>query len=105
MLSTASPPEARCVGSNVTAAVVSVTSKPRLVITEAHSTGSSAVGGQDWWELTNLGDFLVNLRGCRFDDNSQSLASAITFTNDLAIMDNTDVFFKTMQAALAGVKD
>ncbi len=78
---------ANIVGSNIASAVVTVTTKPKLYITEAHSTGSSAINGvtQDWWELTNLDGFPVRLRGCRFDDSSPTLAAAVPFTNDITI--------------------
>ena len=65
-------------------ATVTVTPKPKLIITEVHSSGNTA-GQDDWWELTNFDDRAHNLRGYRFDDDSQSLASAITITNDVTI--------------------
>jgi hypothetical protein len=60
---------------------------PNLVITEVMS-GESAdnshgdtSGHADWFELSNLGNFAVNLFGFRIDDNHQSLAQAATVTN------------------------
>ncbi len=78
---------ANLAGTNAAPASVTITPKPKLYVTEAHSTGSSAPapGGQDWWELTNLGGFPVGLRGCRFDDISGSLSTSLTFTNDITI--------------------
>lgn len=71
-------------GTNSAAATVTVTPKPKLVITEVHSSGNTA-GFDDWWELTNFDDRAHNLNGYRFDDDSQSLASAIAITNDVII--------------------
>lgn len=70
-------------GTNVASAQVTVTPKPRLLITEVHSTGSSEY--QDWWELTSFDTRPFNLKGYRFDDDSQSLTAAITITNDVVI--------------------
>jgi hypothetical protein len=73
---------------------VTVTPKPQLVITEVMSSSLTNVPGHaDWWELTNLGAFPVNLKGLRFDDNSETLASASTFTNDVTIAAGESVIF------------
>jgi hypothetical protein len=90
------------VGTNSATAAVTVTTKPKLFITEAHSTGSAAPapGGQDWWELTNLGGFPVKLRDCRFDDSSGSLSTSLTFTNDITILPGESiVLVENMPAA------
>ncbi len=71
------------VGTNVASAQVTVTHKPRFLITEVHSTGSSEF--QDWWELTSFDSRPFNLKGYRFDDDSQSLSAAIIITNDVVI--------------------
>lgn len=71
-------------GSATNQAVVQVTARPRLVITEVmplQSTNGPFGGHNDWWELTNLGDFPVDLTGYRFDDSSATLIAAVTFTN------------------------
>lgn len=69
---------------------VAVTTKPLLAVTEAMSSEAtdgtgSALDHQDWWELSNLDTFPVHLRGYRFDDNSGSLAYAVTLTNDVVL--------------------
>lgn len=66
-------------------ATLTVTRRPRLAITEiapAQSTNGTFRGHNDWWELSNLDDFTVDLRGYRFDDGSATLVAAITFTNE-----------------------
>lgn len=66
-------------------ATLTVTRRPHLAITEiapAQSTNGVYRGHNDWWELTNLDDFEVDLRGYRFDDGSAALIAAITFTNE-----------------------
>jgi hypothetical protein len=71
-------------GSLTNEAGLTVTRRPRLVVTEimpAQSTNGIFRGHNDWWELSNLDDFPVNLKGYRFDDGSITLAAAITFTN------------------------
>ncbi|MGA3142742.1 MAG: CotH kinase family protein [Verrucomicrobiota bacterium] len=70
--------------------VLTVTPKPNLVITEAMSSESkgtinSTLDHLDWWELTNLGDFPVNLQGYRFDDDHDSFSDADTLTNNVTI--------------------
>ncbi|MCX8089833.1 MAG: immunoglobulin domain-containing protein [Verrucomicrobiae bacterium] len=70
-------------GTNTASAQVTVTPRPRFLITEVHSTGSSEF--QDWWELTSFDTRPFNLKGYRFDDDSQSLAAALTITNDVVI--------------------
>jgi hypothetical protein len=82
------------VGSATNLFHVTVTAKPQLIITEVMSSSSTnAPGHQDWWELTNLGSFPVNLRGLRFDDNSETIAAAFTFTNDFTIAPNESIIF------------
>jgi hypothetical protein len=76
-------------GTNI-AFSLNVTPKPRLVITEVMSseatdTNNSTLDHQDWWELSNLDSFAVNLHGYRIDDNSASLSFACTVTNEATI--------------------
>jgi len=71
-------------GALTNEASLTVTRRPRLVITEiapAQSTNGIFRGHSDWWELTNLDDFDVDLRGYRLDDGSATLIAAITLTN------------------------
>lgn len=77
-------------GSTNIAFTLNVTTKPLLVVTEVMSseatdTNNSTLDHQDWWELSNLGTFPVNLQGYRFDDNSGSLSFACTITNAATI--------------------
>jgi hypothetical protein len=57
------------------------------------SSSTNIAGHADWWELTNLGPFPVNLKGFRFDDNSETLAAAFTFTNDVTMATNEAIVF------------
>ncbi|MBL9171530.1 MAG: immunoglobulin domain-containing protein [Verrucomicrobiales bacterium] len=73
-----------------------VTRKPRLVITEilpASDTNGPVRGHNDWWELSNLDTFAVDLYGYRFDDGSASLAAAITLTNRVSILPGESIVF------------
>ncbi len=77
-------------GSTSLSFTLTVTPKPLLRVTEVMSseatdTNNSTLDHQDWWELSNLDSFAVNLRGYRFDDNSASLSLACTITNDVWI--------------------
>jgi hypothetical protein len=64
-----------------------VTPKPNLAITEVQSSevSGSYTNTADWWELSNLGDFSVDLFGYRWDDSSANLGAAYTFTNHTVI--------------------
>jgi hypothetical protein len=65
--------------------------KPNLRITEVMSSESTnnftgdTSNDSDWWELSNFGNFPVNLQGYRFDDNHFSFDDANTITNDITI--------------------
>jgi hypothetical protein len=84
---------ANSVGTNSASVVLTVGPKPRLLITEVHSTGST--GHQDWWELTSFDTRSYNLKGWRWDDSSHSLApnNAYAFTNDAIIHPGESVVF------------
>jgi hypothetical protein len=65
---------------------------PRLVITEVmanRSTNSTVPGHDDWWELTNMDTYTVNLRGYRFNDRfivwPPELKDAVVVTNDIML--------------------
>ncbi len=74
--------------------VLTVTTKPKLAVTEVMSSEAKGVDGHlDWWELSNLGTFPVNLRGYRFDDDDQSFVDAVTFTNEAVIAPGESVVF------------
>ena len=75
-------------------ATLTVTPKPNLAITEVMSSEANGVAGhQDWWELSNLDAFSVNLRGYRFDDDSASLTAAYRITNDVTIAPGESIVF------------
>ena len=81
---------ANLVGTNSASFVLNITAKPNLVVTEALSSESkgannSTLDHEDWWELSNLGNFPVNLRGFRFNDDHAVLSSAVTLTNNVII--------------------
>jgi Lamin Tail Domain/Immunoglobulin I-set domain len=77
---------------------VRVTPVPNLVITEVMSgensdTNGDTVGHGDWFELSNLGNFPVNLFGFRMDDNHQALAQSAPVTNRTMIQPFESVVF------------
>jgi hypothetical protein len=77
-------------GSATASFTLNVTIKPNLVITEAMSseskgTNNSTLDHEDWWELSNLGAFAVNLQGYRFDDSHDSLTNGDVITNAVSI--------------------
>jgi hypothetical protein len=69
---------------------LTITTKPRLVITEVMASEAKGAKGaplatEDWWELSNLGTFPVNLQGYRFDDDHDSFADAQTIATNATI--------------------
>jgi hypothetical protein len=80
-------------GTNTASSTLTVTAKPRLLITEVQSSGSFA--NVDWWELTSFESYAINLKGWRFDDNSHSLApnNALTISNDVIIRPGESIVF------------
>jgi hypothetical protein len=56
-----------------------------ILATEATNSAGSSLGHNDWWELTDLDTYPVNLQGFRFDDDSFSLLQAVTLTNNIVI--------------------
>ena len=81
-------------GTNSVSTILTVTPKPKLVVTEVQASEAIPVGEhRDWWELTNLDDHTINLRGYRFDDGSATITSAFTFTNDILIKPGESVVF------------
>lgn len=73
-------------GTNISTAL-NVTPKPNLIITEVmsgESTNNSngdTSGHGDWFELSNLGYFPVNLHGYRIDDSHNSIAQSAAVTD------------------------
>ncbi|HTJ00591.1 MAG TPA: lamin tail domain-containing protein [Dongiaceae bacterium] len=86
-------------GSTNVSFQLNVTPQPNLVITEVMSgestnndTGDTS-GHADWFELSNLGSFPVNLYGYRIDDSHNSLAQTATVTNRTFIQPGESVVF------------
>ncbi len=82
-------------GSISTQANLTVTRRPNLRITEVMSSEftTPVAGHQDWWELSNLDDFPIDLLGYRFDDDSALLSAAYTVTNSTVIGSGESVIF------------
>jgi hypothetical protein len=86
-------------GSTNVTFTLNVTPVPNLVITEVmagESTNNSngdTSGHADWFELSNLGDFPVNLFGFKIDDSHHSLAQSATVTNRAMIHPGESVVF------------
>jgi Lamin Tail Domain/Immunoglobulin I-set domain len=85
-------------GTNVSF-TINVSPVPNLVITEvmsgesADNSNGDTSGHGDWFELSNLGDFPVNLSGYRIDDNSHSLSQSTTVTGPATIHPGESVVF------------
>jgi hypothetical protein len=77
-------------------ATLTVTPRPNLVITEvcsSESTNGNPGGHNDWWELSNLDTFTVDLYHYQFDDNSALRAAAFTITNHIFIVPGESIVF------------
>ncbi|MFO1486952.1 MAG: lamin tail domain-containing protein [Verrucomicrobiota bacterium] len=77
-------------GTNQINVQLTVTARPELRITEVMTSENVGGSHNDWWELSNLGDFAVNLQGFRFDDNSAftgivPFSQSFTITNAVVI--------------------
>lgn len=80
-----------------------VLGRPQIRITEVSSARTTLDPGfidrvgfapEDWWEITSFSPAPVSLTGWRFDDNSASLASAITLTDtNLVILPGESIVF------------
>lgn len=85
-------------GTNVSF-TLNVTPVPNLVITEVESgEGTNTDNGDpsshgDWFELSNFGNFPVNLHGFRIDDSHDSLASSATVNTATIIHPSESVVF------------
>lgn len=78
----------------------SATSQAEIIISEAHSTGSSsATYAKDWFELTNTGLNAVNISGWKVDDSSNAAATALLFRNVTSINPGQSVIFIETDAA------
>ena len=85
------------VGTASASFFLNITPKPHLVVTEVMSSEAKLKTGSpitsDWWELSNLGTFPVNLRGFRFDDDHFAFEDAFTVTNTVIITPGESVVF------------
>lgn len=76
-------------GSTNVSFFLNVTPKPDLEVTEVMASEAKAQSGSpatsDWWELSNLGNFPVNLQGYRFDDDHDSFSDAFTISTATTI--------------------
>ena len=85
-------------GTNVST-VLNVTPKPNLVITEvmsgesADNSNGDTSGHNDWFELSNFGDFPVNLSDYRIDDNSASINQTAKVNGPATIHPGESVVF------------
>ena len=78
---------------------------PVLRITEVMS--SSGTGGAvDWFELTNYGDTVADITGCRMDDNSFSFDASVALNGVTSIAPGESVIFLESSggAAIAGFR-
>jgi hypothetical protein len=84
-------------GGTNASVVLTITPKPNLRITEIMSSEMAGGGHNDWWELSNLGTFSVNLQGYRFDDNSAfnlpPFSQALTINNSVIIAPGESIVF------------
>jgi len=90
-------------GSVTHTVTLSVLGRPQIRITEVSSARTTLDPGfidrvgfapEDWWEITSFSSVPVSLTGWRFDDNSASLASAITLTDtNLVILPGESIVF------------
>jgi hypothetical protein len=83
-------------GAVTNQATLTVTERPRLVITEvssAQATNPPTAGHNDWWELTNLGDSPVDLFRYRFDDASASRNAAFVIEDHIIIAPGESIIF------------
>jgi len=85
-------------GTNVSF-TINVTPVPNLIVTEVmsgESTNNSngdTSGHGDWFELSNFGNFPVNLYGYRIDDSHDSLVASAEVTNQMIIHSGESVVF------------
>lgn len=86
-------------GSTNLSFTLHVTPAPNLVITEVMSgessdnSNGSTSGHGDWFELSNLGSFPVNLYGYRVDDSHNAIGSTALITNRAVIHPGESVVF------------
>jgi hypothetical protein len=76
-------------GSASASAQLRVTDRPHLAVTEVMA---AAIGGNDWFELTNLDTFPVNLLGYRVSD-TYAFDSAFRITNSVTINPGESIIF------------
>ena len=85
-------------GTNATF-TLNVTPVPNLIVTEVmsgestNSDNGDPSGHGDWFELSNFGDFPVNLYGYRIDDSHNSLSASTSVTTQTIIHPGESVVF------------
>lgn len=75
---------------------LNVTPRPTLVVSEVMSgenTDTNGANHNDWFELSNLGDFPVNLYGYRIDDSHDDLGSSAMVDSTVIIHPSESVVF------------
>ena len=81
-----------------------VTSQAQLLITEAHSTGSSSsTYARDWFELRNNTLSTINLTGWKVDDSSALFTSALALRGVTSLLPGQVAVF--MESDAAGAND
>ncbi|MGV3754404.1 MAG: lamin tail domain-containing protein [Verrucomicrobiota bacterium] len=73
----------------------------RLVLTEIQSNQASSSPGADYWELTNVGDTVVDLSNWKWDDDSRNPAdaAAVTVPGGTTIAAGESIIFTSASAA------
>lgn len=80
--------------SAIAALTLSSAANAQVWITEVHPSGSgNAPYAADFFEVTNTGSSAVDITGWRFDDNSNSFASAVALTGITSIPAGSSVIF------------
>ncbi len=73
----------------------------RLILTEILSNEASGSPGEDYWELTNVGDTTVDLSNWKWDDDSRNPAdaAAVTIPNGTTIAAGESIIFTSASAS------
>jgi len=84
--------------------VLAISAQAAIIVSEVHSTGSSAAGYLgDWFELTNTGGSAVNISGWKVDDGSATFANALTLNGVSSIaIGQSVVFMESPDGSTAG---
>ena len=77
----------------VAALALAGAAQAQVRITEVAAWGSSAVYGNDWFELTNTGSSAISVNGWKMDDNSNSFSNAVPMSGITSIAAGESVIF------------